>query len=71
MDNIDFNVSHHGEWVVIAACSYGKIGIDVTRNELPSERIDAFIECFADQVSASFYGSSLIITGCQLINNFF
>ncbi|KAH8551250.1 4'-phosphopantetheinyl transferase superfamily [Umbelopsis sp. PMI_123] len=51
MDNIDFNVSHHGEWVVIAACSNGKIGIDVTRNELPSERIDAFIECFADQLT--------------------
>lgn len=51
IDNVDFNVSHHGDWVVIAACSDGKIGVDVTKRQAPREDLDSFINCFADQVS--------------------
>ncbi|KAI9288539.1 4'-phosphopantetheinyl transferase superfamily [Umbelopsis sp. AD052] len=50
-ENVDFNVSHHGEWVVIGLCSNGTIGVDVTRYETPHESVDAFVDCFADQLA--------------------
>jgi phosphopantetheinyl transferase len=49
-DNIDFNVSHHGDWVVLAACTNGKIGVDVTRRDVPKEDVDSFVNYFTDQV---------------------
>jgi phosphopantetheinyl transferase len=48
--DIDFNLSHHGDWVVIAACSNGEIGIDVTTRNIPSGSIQEFIDCFTFQV---------------------
>ncbi|KAJ2961402.1 hypothetical protein NQZ79_g3411 [Umbelopsis isabellina] len=49
--DIDFNVSHHGDWVVLAACSNGKIGIDVTTRDIPSGSIQEFINCFSSQLA--------------------
>jgi phosphopantetheinyl transferase len=60
-ENVDFNVSHHGEWVVIGLCSNGTIGVDVTRNELPQESVDTFIDCFADQVRFTLFGRLHIV----------
>lgn len=48
---MDFNVSHHGDWVVLAACSNGKIGIDVTTRDIPSGSIQDFINCFSSQLA--------------------
>ncbi|KAG2177165.1 hypothetical protein INT43_007822 [Umbelopsis isabellina] len=50
-EDIDFNVSHHGDWVVLAACSQGKIGIDVTTRDIPSGSIQDFINCFNSQLA--------------------
>ncbi|VDL85205.1 unnamed protein product [Schistocephalus solidus] len=31
----DFNVSHNGDYTVLAACTHGRVGVDVMRVELP------------------------------------
>ncbi|KAG5457169.1 MAG: 4'-phosphopantetheinyl transferase superfamily [Olpidium bornovanus] len=55
--HIAFNVSHHGDWTVLAAveapCSRS-IGVDVMRIELsmiPGESTDVFLDCFRSQLT--------------------
>ncbi|KAK9709323.1 hypothetical protein K7432_009101 [Basidiobolus ranarum] len=48
---VDFNISHHGEWVVfIAAVDYA-VGVDVVEVKPPKESLDQFFEAFEDLFS--------------------
>jgi 4'-phosphopantetheinyl transferase len=44
----DFNVSHHGEWVVIGISASNRIGIDVTKLD-PKIPLDAFDSVFSQR----------------------
>ncbi|CAG8487345.1 232_t:CDS:2, partial [Paraglomus brasilianum] len=48
----DFNVSHHGDWVVLVASENCRVGVDVMKIEEPyGENIETFLESLQDQFS--------------------
>ncbi|CAG8528504.1 8495_t:CDS:2 [Paraglomus occultum] len=49
---VDFNVSHHGDWVVLVASENCRVGIDVMKIEEPyNENIETFLESLREQLS--------------------
>jgi 4'-phosphopantetheinyl transferase len=52
----DFNVSHHGEWVVMGISTSNRIGIDVTKLD-PNIPLDAFDSVFSQQEWYWIYGA--------------
>ncbi|RHZ62388.1 hypothetical protein Glove_340g77 [Diversispora epigaea] len=49
---INFNISHHGDWVVLVSSDNFLIGVDVTKVEKSNNlSIYQFFECFKDQFS--------------------
>ncbi|KAG9293783.1 hypothetical protein G9A89_019120 [Geosiphon pyriformis] len=52
---IDFNISHHGDWVVLVAAeihNYGMIGVDLMKVEEPhNETIEIFFNALEDKFS--------------------
>ncbi|CAG8607463.1 3652_t:CDS:2, partial [Scutellospora calospora] len=58
---INFNISHHGDWVVLVAAENCKIGIDVMKVEYPKRQtVEEFFETLKDQFSE--YEWSVITT---------
>ncbi|CAG8434786.1 11744_t:CDS:2 [Ambispora gerdemannii] len=63
---IDFNISHHGDWVVLVSIenfienrkqNLNVIGVDVMKIEVPNEPISQFFEIFRDQFSEYEYNT--------------
>jgi len=50
---LNFNISHHGDWVVLASHPSALIGVDVMKiNDLPGNQpVNAFLSSFADQLT--------------------
>ncbi|CAG8524789.1 16204_t:CDS:2 [Funneliformis caledonium] len=49
---INFNISHHGDWVVLVAGESSLIGVDLMKVELPfNQTIDEFFEILKEQFS--------------------
>ncbi|CAG8532335.1 18094_t:CDS:2 [Gigaspora margarita] len=49
---INFNISHHGDWVVLVAAENCRIGIDVMKVEYPKKQtVQEFFETLRDQFS--------------------
>ncbi|RIB15987.1 putative 4'-phosphopantetheinyl transferase SFP [Gigaspora rosea] len=49
---INFNISHHGDWVVLVAAENCRIGIDVMKVEYPKRQtVQEFFETLRDQFS--------------------
>ncbi|CAI2161715.1 7644_t:CDS:2 [Funneliformis geosporum] len=49
---INFNISHHGDWVVLVAGENSLIGVDLMKVELPfNQTIDEFFETLKEQFS--------------------
>ncbi|PKY37524.1 putative 4'-phosphopantetheinyl transferase SFP [Rhizophagus irregularis] len=49
---INFNISHHGDWVVLVASENSLIGVDVMKVELPSNQtLEYFFETLKDRFS--------------------
>ncbi|KAI9090310.1 4'-phosphopantetheinyl transferase superfamily [Phlyctochytrium arcticum] len=45
--NVQFNLSHHGDWIIIAAGFGAPLGVDVAKVELaPSDTITSFFDMF-------------------------
>ncbi|KAJ9051034.1 hypothetical protein DSO57_1008577 [Entomophthora muscae] len=53
MAAVDFNISHHGDFVSLVVCSNGQVGIDVAKVEVPSsdETAEKFISWYKDEFS--------------------
>ncbi|KAJ3409816.1 hypothetical protein HDV05_004258 [Chytridiales sp. JEL 0842] len=51
--SIQFNLSHHGDWVVAVGCRGHRIGLDVSKVELHLQNVDEYLECFDTQFTAS------------------
>ncbi|CDS11496.1 hypothetical protein LRAMOSA03759 [Lichtheimia ramosa] len=49
----DFNISHHGHWVILAATDQPghRVGVDIVTMDTPSSSVTEFIECFHPQAS--------------------
>ncbi|RIA90295.1 putative 4'-phosphopantetheinyl transferase SFP [Glomus cerebriforme] len=49
---INFNISHHGDWVVLVASENSSIGVDVMKVELPNNQsMEYFFETLKDRFS--------------------
>ncbi|CAG8444391.1 2282_t:CDS:2 [Cetraspora pellucida] len=49
---INFNISHHGDWVVLVAAENCRVGIDVMKVECPkNQTVQEFFETLKDQFS--------------------
>lgn len=50
---VDFNISHHGAWVVFVAVRGCLVGVDVTTIEVPRRgSVEEFLDCFTTQFTA-------------------
>ena len=46
---VPFNISHHGDWVVVVGCKDGEIGVDILEIEYHERTYyDAFKDCFTE-----------------------
>jgi phosphopantetheinyl transferase len=56
LTKVSFNISHHGDWVILAGDtsleSTVRLGVDVMdfQEQVPGESFDTFSACFLDQV---------------------
>lgn len=57
----DFNISHHGHWVILAATDQPghRVGVDIVTMDTPSSSVTEFIECFHPQASDKRYNSHM------------
>lgn len=52
--NFNFNLSHHGEWVILGSEPQGIIGVDVMNIEVPHRKTDKDVHEFFDQMVGCF-----------------
>ncbi|ORX85622.1 4'-phosphopantetheinyl transferase [Basidiobolus meristosporus CBS 931.73] len=48
---VDFNISHHGDWVVFVAAVDYAVGVDVVQVKPPSEPLEKYFEAFTELFS--------------------